>query len=379
MDNSYYTRTNTIAPNWHKNHNLRNIKSCMVLNHKMRRLILWVCVIIIVTVATWGGYVAYRAHLNLVTLDVRAVDVRRVVRSIEWQTWKKIIVHRDVSGKVTLNVQAMPLEQVLRIISEQISSRWMAVYPVYSSRQSLVALESLVAGNVSPETNSWPAYQARPFFGGGIFATNARAQNNLVSITVDGEGVEIAALALARFAQAQVVPEAGTTGTVYLNLAGATMPQAVAQLATQVNRRWTRFYTLEPGFRSNPVRRDSADAEQLDGAATTNQARGEWAWREQSPEQKQQLEKQFEAQLATMTPEEKQRALERRARWQEMRDLTPEQRRERMAQLATDPAFQQRMQQRMLQRLQDSTPEQRAERDQRIAKRRVAQAATGGR
>ena len=355
----------------------------VVLECSMHRLVLWTCLILLSTLATLGGYAAYRAHLNLVTLNVRDADVRRVVRSIEWQTWEKIIVHNDVSGKVTLNVHEMPLEQVLRIISAQISSRWMTVYPLYSSRKSLIVLENMAAGNAGTESNCWMAYQSRPmFFGGGMFAANVSAQNNSVSLKVVGEDLEIATLALARFAQAQVVPEAGTTGTVYLNLTSATMPQAVAQLAAQVDRRWARFYTLEPGFRFDTARRDSAEADQLDGTAPTNQLRGERAWREPSPEQEQQFEKLFEAQLATMTPEEKQRALERRARWQAMRNLTPEQRRELMAQLAADPAFQQRMQQRMLQRLQDSTPEQRAERDQRIAARRAAraaQAAAGGR
>ena len=334
----------------------------VVLERIMRRLILWTCLILLSILAALGGYAAYRAHLNLVTLNVRDADVRRVVRSIEWQTWEKIIVHHDVSGKVTLNVHEMPLEQVFRIIS---------------------VLENMAAGNAGTESNCWMAYQSRPmFFGGGMFTANASAQNNSVSLKVVGEDLEVATLALARFAQAQVVPEAGTAGTVYLNLTSATMPQAVAQLATQVNRRWARFYTLEPGFRFDTARRDSAETDQLDGTAPTNQLRGERAWREPSPEQEQQFEKLFEAQLATMTPEEKQRALERRARWQAMHNLTPEQRRELMAQLAADPAFQQRMQQRMLQRLQDSTPEQRAERDQHIATRRAAraaQAAAGGR
>ena len=350
---------------------------------RMHRLILVACAIILTSGAIWCGYAAYRAHLNLVTLNVREADVRRVVRSIEWQTWEKIIVHHNVSGKVTLNVHEMPLEQVLRIISAQISSRWMTIYPLYSSHKSLVALENMVAGNAAAEPNGWTAFQSRPmFFGGGMFAANASVQNSTVSIKVVGEDIGTAALALARFAQAQVVPEAGTTGVVYLNLTSATMPQAVAQLATQVDRRWARFYTLEPGFQFDTARRDSAETDQLDGTTSTNQSRGERSWREPSPEQEQQFEKQFEAQLATMTPEEKQRALERRARWQEFRNLTPEQRLERMAQLVADPVFQQRMQQHMLQRLQDSTPEQRAERDQRIAARRAAraaQASAGGR
>ena len=87
-------------------------------------------------------------------------------------------------------------------------------------------------------------------------------------------------------------------------------------------------------------------------------------------------EKDFEAQLETMTPEEQKQALETRQRWQELRSLPPEERRKRFQEMMSNPQVQQQMQARMLQRLRDSTPEERAERYQRLAARRAA-GATG--
>ena len=140
------------------------------------------------------------------------------------------------------------------------------------------------------------------------------------------------------------------------------MPEAVSKLARQVNRNWTRFYTLQPGFRYDTARRDSP--------STTVHPTG-------SPvEAIERTEKDFEAQLETMTPEEQKRALEARQRWQELRNLSPEERRKRFQEMASDPQVQQQMQARMLQRLRDSTPEERAERYQRMAARRAA-GATG--
>jgi hypothetical protein len=50
----------------------------------------------------YASWFAWRAHRNLVTLDVRNMEVRQVVKKISWQTWEDIFVHKDVQGNVTL-------------------------------------------------------------------------------------------------------------------------------------------------------------------------------------------------------------------------------------------------------------------------------------
>jgi hypothetical protein len=68
-------------------------------------------------------------------------------------------------------------------------------------------------------------------------------------------------------------------------------------------------------------------------------------------------------QMEAMSPEE-------RKRMEELRDLTPEQRQQQMAELFRSSEMQARMQQRMLEMLQNSTPEQRVERTQFILEMR---------
>ena len=71
-----------------------------------------------------------------------------------------------------------------------------------------------------------------------------------------------------------------------------------------------------------------------------------------------------------MTPEEKQKALDEQQRREQMRaemqNMTPEQRRERFAQMAQDPQRAQQMQTRMLSGIKNTTPAQRVERTQRM-------------
>jgi type II secretory pathway component GspD/PulD (secretin) len=338
----------------------------------MRKIIFCGAIFVFMVGSAWGSYTWYRAHNNLVTLNVRDADVRVVARSIEWQTWEKIIVHREVSGRVTLNVHDMPLERVLGIISEQLSARWQAIYPLYSSRKSRFALEKVVVGGAKPQESGWSAYETQPIrgAGGGVFGANLRAENQLVNMKVAGKDIGVVALGLARYAQAQVVPEDGTKGSVHLTMSQGTMPQAVAKLAGQVDRRWTRLYTLQVGRRFDAARRE--------GGTQTNQVFGGDYGQGPPPEVIQRYQQQFEAQLQTMSPDEQKRAQEMRQRWEKMRNLTPEERRQQFAQMMSDPQVQQQMQQRMVQRIKDSTPQERAERYQRMAQRRAARAARGG-
>src|SRR5688572_7475823 len=133
----------------------------------MKNILLRTLVILLVLSSGWFGYAAYRARTNLVTLNVRNMEVRQVMKKIEWQTWENIFVHKDVEGKVTLNVRKMPLEDVLSIIDEQVSSRWSAIYPLYSSGKSLAAFKQSLRGEIDPATHGWTNLQNRAFRGPG--------------------------------------------------------------------------------------------------------------------------------------------------------------------------------------------------------------------
>jgi len=347
----------------------------------MKRPYLTVAVLIGALALAWISYRAWRAHLNLVTLDVRDMDVRKVVSKIEWQTWEMILVQKDLQGKVTLKVKNMPLAEVLGIIADQTSSRWSAYYPLYSSSKSLKNFKKVLRGELPPAENGWSALQSRGFgrggrggpgggpggpggfFGGG----GPRNDNRLVTLQLADKDVEFATLALGRFSQARVVPEDGTTGNLNVSLTHVPMPKAVATVAKQVHRNWTEYYALQTwrGFRPTNEWARSDDS-------TNGPPFGEdrpWGRRRDGTNDMR-AERQAEIDLATMTPEELKQAEERRKQFEEMRDLSPEERRARFEQMRNSPGFQQQRDNRMASSVKNLTPEQRVDRFRQIAERR---------
>jgi len=340
----------------------------------MKKPIVRILLYLLVGGMVYYAWLAHRASRNLVTLNVRNAPLRDVVRSLERQTWELILTHKDVDGKVTLNVKDARLEDVLQIIGEQISCRWTAYFPLYTQGRSLDRFKKCVRGDLAAAENGWTNLTSRSGFGfgrGGMFGDNLRAENDVVTVNFQDKELPVATTALARYAQAQVVPEDGTSGNVSVKVQQGTMQDAVKQVAAQTHRKWTHYYALlGGGFR--PSRMASADG------TNTNAPSGETTnafprFEEPSAEAQEARRKQFEAQLDTMTPEEREKAQAERQRFEQMRaemaNLTPEQRRERMEQMMNSPEGQERrarmqaqMESRMMSGLKNTTPEQRVER-----------------
>src|SRR3954467_15082491 len=110
-------------------------------------------VVFLTAALLWVGYRAYRAHFNLVTLNVSHMDVHRVVSKLEWQTWERIVISKNVGGNVTLNVHSVPLDEVLNIIGLQPDSRWARLYPLYLNAKSFTAFKKVLHGDLTPEGN----------------------------------------------------------------------------------------------------------------------------------------------------------------------------------------------------------------------------------
>ena len=344
--------------------------------------------------ALWFGYAAWQAHYKLVTLDVRNADVRDVIKKIERQTWENIAVQKEVTGKITLKVRRQPLDAVLNIIADQTSARWVAVYPLYSNGRSLDKIKSVAAGDLAAKENGWSAWLTRPFGRGmGMFGGALREDNKLISLQLDKKDVETASLALDRFGKSRVVAEDGTKGVINLKLSQATMPEAVAAVAKQADRKWTSFYVLQSdgGFGGRPPRNRTNEVADTNGPPAFDGGGfgpgggfgrgGGFPRGEITDEQKAALAKQFDAQLATMTPAERTQAEEMRKKMEELRNLPDDQRRDAFDKLRASPEFQAQQAQReqqmlkgMLSALKNTTPDQRVERDrQRLERQKQMQ------
>jgi hypothetical protein len=342
---------------------------------------IWLSVLAVIVLG-WGGYKAYQAHRNLVTLDVRDADVRDVVRKIEWQTWETIVVNNEVKGKVTLNVRLMPLEEVLGIIADQTESRSLVLYPIFTKGNSFVNLRKLVRGDIAPDAAGWTNFTRRGFggfggrggggFGGppGGFADTVRGQNSLVTLNVTGKDLGFAALALSRFSRAQVIPEDGANATITLSLRDVSFRDAVDKVAKAASMKSDVFYGLQaqPDFARNDrdrERRDDGEGRRRfrEDGETNREARAEqWAAIR---------ERETEAMLATMTPEEQTKLKEEQQKMEEVRNMPPEQRQQYFEQRMNDPANRSRMENRMNNNFKYSTPDQKVDQARRRAEARM--------
>ena len=340
------------------------------------------------TAALYGAWLAYLAQRDLVTLDVRNMDVRTAVKKVERQTWEDIFVDKGVQGKVTLNVRRMPLTEVLRRIADQTFSRSSSIYPLYSNNKSLETLKQALRGEVDPTEHGWTNLQSRfapggpggmPGFGmmpmGRPAPGQERPEARRVSLNISGKDVSFAALAFNRFAQARVVPEDGTSVLINLTVKEEPVRKAVGKLAEAARRKWTQVYALQPMFEPGGPRGPrspqgpgemggpSPFAFRGDGPRDFSRNGGEMGL-ERRDEMRQQREA-LEEELKQVLPVEERQKLEREQQerqqlMQEMANLTPEQRRERMPMPnATEMARMQR------DRVLNSTPEQRAQMNQR--------------
>ncbi len=305
-------------------------------------------------VLAYGGRLAWRAHRDVVSMEANDIPVADVIKKLRWQTWEDIELGKDVraQARVTLRVENQPLETVLELVSEQVGSRWVAAYPLYTTKAKLAVARKLALGTLPAPQFGWTNWNARPNFAAlaavwSVGATNAPASAEgggappaggpgmmggfggpgggfggfggpdgggpAQPVTIEWKDTPpmVAAASLRRFGQVKVVPEDGTLIKANLQLKDVPMDKAVAQLAKTVNRKWAKFYLI-------------------------GEARGP------RPEPREQT--------------------------QQRPNFNPEQMRERFQQIASSPEFQERMEQRENRGLLNSTPDQRVDRDRRRAR-----------
>lgn len=343
---------------------------------KTNKQIFLAATVLAAVVASYATWIAIRAHRDLVTLDVRNMDVRQVVKKIERQTWEDIYVDKSVAGKVSLRVRGVPLDEVLRTIGDQTSSRPLVLYPLYSSRGSFKKLERSLRGEVDPATHGWTNLVSTsgrgngPGFGNvgpgrGPFGAMAETGGQLVSFSINAREIPFAVSAFSRFAQARVVPEDGVNKTVSLAVKKVPVAKAVAQLAKKADRKWTKVYVLRGFGGPGPMQlalRERPDRDPRGMQDLTEEQRA--AMREAREAREQELK---EALPVAERERLDQVEAERQEQMQAMANLTPEQRREQMAQrFGANGQFDRNNRQRVL----NSTPEQRAAMNRRMREMR---------
>ena len=379
-----------------------------------KRIYLWSSVLAVLALL-WLGGKAWQAHKNLVTLDVRDADVRDVLKKIEWQTWETIVVHKDVKGKVTFNVVKVPLEEVLGIITDQTSVRITAVYPIYAKSSSYVNLRKLARGDVFKDMVGWTNFNmagnggGRGGFGGGGrggpggggpggFGGGLMAQDSPVTLNLAAKDLGFATLALARHASAQVITEDGThTGLISLKLDEVPFLTAVEKVAKASDLKANVFYSVQAADQDRfagfgGFGDDEGGGGRRGGGTNNFGGRGRFGgegntnWQAsleaRNDERELARQRETEARLATMTPEEQAKAKEQQAKFEDIRNLPEDQRRQAFEAMRNDPQMQARGENRRVSYLNNSSSDQRVDRYRSQLERRARReqgGQTGGR
>ena len=112
--------------------------------------------------AGWFGWAAWRAHLQIVTLDVHNAPVAEALRKVERQTWRSIYGDNALDARITLHVVDLPLAKVLDRIAEQAGAHWSTVYAVYTSEPAIKALGLALQGDGKIESAGWAKIAPNP-------------------------------------------------------------------------------------------------------------------------------------------------------------------------------------------------------------------------
>ena len=237
-------------------------------------------------VLAYGGRLAWRAHKNIVSLNVHNMPVREVVSKLRWQTWESITVHHDIDARITLEVEDQPLNGVMALIADQCEGRWSIAYPLYTTKAKLQLAKKVAAGEFETPPAGWTNWNSRPNFAamaarmaamtdgtatnvqpagfrgmggggpGGMFGGGGPVTPKPVTVDFDSQTPVEAASALREFGPVKVVPEDGTERKVILSLKDAPMDSAVSKLAKWVNRKWAKFYVIEPRGGGRPTQQE---------------------------------------------------------------------------------------------------------------------------
>jgi hypothetical protein len=276
---------------------------------------------------------------------------------------------------VTIDVRNAHLEEVLNLIAEQTGSRWLVLYPLYSSGKSLSLFQQAARGEITAETRGWTNLsEILSFSPGGSFAYNNRRSDARITLNLTNRELHLATLALSRFGNLEVVPEDGAPAQVSLRLNEVPTHNAVKQLAHKINRKSAAYYSLQSQNGPMPTPRLALlrpIGERDRAAAGENKPPTAPPAPQRPPkEQEQKLEQEYQALREILPPEERAELEQERRFHENLRALPPGQHMQYLQQ-AAGATFSELQQQRLM-ALKTSTPEQRVNRDREDEQRRQA-------
>ncbi len=256
--------------------------------------------------------------------------------------------------KITATFKRRPLDEALEEVVGQGRRRVQKYMALASSRKSVAQLKSdLMKGETADGWNSlvFSLLNARSRITRGNYGQLLTSAGGLITYSATDKPLPDALDELSQMTRALFVADNRIQGKVTINVEYVTADTVAKVLAGQVGARAEKFYVVRGG--SPP---------QLSGPGNPLSGRSNWLERQ---------DKELEARIAAMSPEQKAQAetqlTEWRAQMQTWQQMSPLQMQAMMMQRAADPALQQRILDGSTRRLISTTAEQRVDRDKRRA------------
>jgi hypothetical protein len=144
---------------------IENESAKRVLGMKTKYILLSVVIVLAVALC-WVGRSVYRAHKNIVTIDVYQVPLTSVIKQFERQTRETIIADNGLDAKVTLAVKNKPLDEALDQLARSAGANWSKWYAVHGSERALTQLETALRDRSKIEEAGWTNIAPNDIAGG---------------------------------------------------------------------------------------------------------------------------------------------------------------------------------------------------------------------
>ena len=310
------------------------------------------------------------SNWGLVTVDADGKPLAEVIRTIEKQGHIVLKTNMDLAKPVKMHVHKVPLTEALATLADVTESRWRLGYFFGPDAATLKGAYESIASGKRPE--GWKNFEV-PIFG---VPTSTGSRGEPMDPRHDRWNVqEPAEKTLQGFMQAAATGvSASFTCPEQFNPAVAKTPSSgeIRKLAPQIAKaagaKWEEIFLLmgrpagSPGSDTADARRDDGDDFGFGGGPPRSRGGSGDSRGGRAPDFKLMRERQL-AEIAKLPADEQGAAKaemeEREKFYTSLKDLTDEERRAKFAEMASNPANQEKMADRQIKGSERKTPEQR--------------------
>jgi hypothetical protein len=333
----------------------------------------WLLAIILLLGTATAAHHWWRSR-GLITIHSEDWPMSKIVRTIERQGGIRLATNVPAETPVRLHVEKVPVAEALETLATVVEGRWQLSYVMAPSLiQTNAAIASLATGE-RPE--DWKRYfYPMPNFAEEEGGPLPDPRTDVWTVkAADPADLHTYAEQAARTVNAALVAPAGWNPAIPKPPSGGAIRKAAPALAKAGGGRVVEVFLVEKrerrgegeGGERGPRREDREEGPPpfaRDGDSDSDRQR-----------RRQIMEERALAEIQKLPEERRAAALaqfeERRKFFESLRDLPPEQRREKMEEMFQRDDMQERLEQRMSERMARMTPDQRVERGERYQQRK---------